>query len=75
MNAWLWPAWNLDICLRVCPLRLRISCMSVCALECLWVPVCNVCLPVFLTFLHLTVFVCVHVCMRERERERGAGIS
>lgn len=39
MNAQQWPAWNLDMCLRVHP---RISC-SVCA----HVTVCNVCMLTF----------------------------
>ncbi len=63
MNAWQWPAWNLDICLRVYPLRLRISCTSVST----WVSVgacatvCDVCMSIFLTFLYLTVDVCLCV--------------
>lgn len=41
MNAWHWPEWNLDICRRVCPCCLCISCIYVCT----YMQVCSVCIP------------------------------
>ncbi len=68
MNAWQRPAWNLDICLRVCPLRLRISCTSVCARVSVGacVTVCNVCMPTFLKFPYLTVDMCASQAFLDR---------
>lgn len=42
-----WPAWNADICLRVCPCRMHILWVCACMPMRAWVTVCNVCIPTF----------------------------
>lgn len=56
MNAWQWPSWNLDVCLRVCPPRLRISCMSMC-----------VCVPERLVYVSLSdLYMCASLAFLDR---------
>lgn len=47
MNAWHWPEWNLDICRRVCPCCLCISCIYIC------VHTCRCAVSAYLQFLYL----------------------